>query len=463
MKDYKNIDRLFQEKFREFEQTPPPEVWDNINTSLYGKPKKDRRVFALWFSGIAAGLAILFSINNPFVTTKTNYQKSSDTNAISVDVNSENTEITNTTNKEIFTTPDTNNTKQENTAEKNKTTIQRTHKTTKTRNTPSNYIVAEEIQSQKNNYVVQEVKKAKKLEAENTNLLAQKTKESNSNSININSSQPDKSELVNNSNPNNQITKQPLESLGNTVAQNDKVVSKTKSNKWILSTLAAPVMLNSFGKASSIDSQFNNNEKQGQISASYGIQLAYQVTDRLILQSGLHMVDYGYKTLDVFVAPDRYASTYSNISYDAGDDLIDIDPNSTTDFDSADQEVRLKEAKGDLTQVFGYYEIPIEAKYTIKKGDFGVNVLGGFSTLILNKNEIYVQTNEFSNKIGEASNLNNINLSGNFGVEFDYKLYKNIHFNLTPMIKVHANTFKKDTGGFDPYAIGVYSGLNFRF
>ena len=86
-----------------------------------------------------------------------------------------------------------------------------------------------------------------------------------------------------------------------------------------------------------------------------------------------------------------------------------------------------------------------------------------FSTLILNKNEIYVQTDEFSNKIGEASNLNDINLTGNFGIEFDYKLYKNIHFNLTPMIKVHANTFKKDTGGFDPYAIGVYSGLNFRF
>lgn len=466
MKDYKNIDRLFQEKFRDFEQTPPPRVWNNINAALHGKPKKDRRVLALWFSGVAAGLAILFSINNPFVTTNIKHQNSTDTNDVLMDVNSKpTTEITNTDTKEITTTPNINPTQQDNSTKIwQNTTFQNTAKTAKIKNlkTPNNYIAVTETLPTTNTTPIQEVKQTEEGLAANTKLLAEKTKKATNNFINKNPSQSEKSLLADNTIT--QTPKQVLETLNNNSAEPDKVVAKNNSsNKWILSTLAAPVVLNAFDKGSSIDSQFDNNEKQSQVSASYGIQLAYQVTDRLIVQSGLHLVDYGYKTLDVFVSPDRFASVHSNISYDEGDDLIDINAIPSDELDLVNQETRLKEAKGNLTQVFGYYEIPLEAKYSLIKGDFGVNVLGGFSTLILNKNEIYVQTDDFSNKIGEASNLNNVNLTGNFGVEFDYKIYQNIHFNVTPMIKVHANTFKKDTGGFNPYAIGVYSGLNFRF
>lgn len=469
MKDNKNIDRLFQEKFRDFEQTPPPKVWDNISAAMYGKPKKDRRVFALWFSGVAAGLAILFSINNPFVTTNIKNQNSTDTNDVTIDINSNpETELSNTSTKKISTTPNFNPTQLEKSTEISKTTTpQKINKIVKNNNSKtSNTYIANKENS--NNVIAKdnssnELKQAQKLLAESDKLLPDETKKTINSALVKNPSQSEKSLLADNTITNEQTTNQSLKSLGNTNAHSDKIASNSSSNKWILSTLAAPILLNAFDNNSSIDSQFNNNEKQGQLSAAFGVQLAYQLTDRLILQSGLHIIDYGYKTLDVFVSPDRYASVYSNISYDEGVNLIDINPIPSSDDDPGSQETGIEDAKGNLTQVFGYYEIPLEAKYSIKKGNFGINVLGGFSTLILNKNEIYVQTDDFSNKIGEASNLNNVNLTGNLGVELDYKLYQNIRFNVTPMIKVHANTFEKDTGGFNPYAIGVYSGLNFRF
>jgi len=469
MRDNKNIDRLFQEKFRDFEQTPPPKVWDNISTAMYGKPKKDRRALALWFSGVAAGLAILFSINNPFITTNTKNQNSTDTNDVTIDINTNpEIEISNTTTKEITPTPNFNPTQSKKSTEISKTTTpQKINKIVKNNNynTSNTYIAVKE---NSNDVIAKdnssnELKQAQKLIAETGKILPNETNKPINSDVVKNPFESEKSLLADNTNVNEQTTNQSIEPLGNSIAQSDKVASNSKSNKWIISTLAAPILLSAFDNNSSIDSQFNNNDKQGQVSASFGVQLAYQLTDRFVLQSGLHIIDYGYKTLDVFVSPDRYASVYSNISYDEGVNLIDINPIPSSDDDPGSQETGLEDAIGNLTQVFGYYEIPIEAKYSLKRGDFGINVLGGFSTLILNKNEIYVQTDDFSNKIGEASNLNNVNLTGNLGVELDYELYENIRFNVTPMIKVHANTFKKDTGGFNPYAIGIYSGLNFRF
>jgi len=61
MKEQKNIDRLFQEKFKDFEMAPPEMAWKNIETRLKEKKKK-RRVIPFWFktTGIAASLLLGF-------------------------------------------------------------------------------------------------------------------------------------------------------------------------------------------------------------------------------------------------------------------------------------------------------------------------------------------------------------------------------------------------------------------
>lgn len=62
MRDNKHIDRFFQEKFKDFEVAPQPEVWQRIETHLDKKQKK--RVIPFWWQwgGIAAGLAIVLTI-----------------------------------------------------------------------------------------------------------------------------------------------------------------------------------------------------------------------------------------------------------------------------------------------------------------------------------------------------------------------------------------------------------------
>ena len=456
MKEYKNIDRLFQEKFRDFEVTPSDKIWKNIETEMTQKPKKERRVIWLWISGIAAGLALLFYVNNPFNdnpkqqnTTKTELKKYN--NSILPE-----TEVTNTTNqpKEIIEHPDYLENAKKIIQTKQRQTIKINNNNSIT-NTTTNHI-EEKVKIKEQTTITNSVPKENTSPTKSKSLLLD----------NVKNEKPDEIAGISLESNTPSITKKSSkkEELPDVIAEENTnmVTNEIKTKKWTVSTVAAPVYLNSFDKnTSSIDAQFDNNTKQGSFSSAYGVQLAYQVNNRFSLQSGVHMVDYGYKTYGVYVSPGGAVNHYSNINYDSDANLIDIyaAPSQANNLN----ETNLRETKGSIMQVFGYVEIPLEVKYRLNKGNFGINVIGGFSTLLLNKNQIFIETDGSSSKLGEASNLNSLNFSGNLGLEFDYKLYQNLYFNLAPMFKVQTNTFEKNTGGFNPYAIGVYSGLNFRF
>ncbi|HSP40379.1 MAG TPA: hypothetical protein VLN46_03025 [Gillisia sp.] len=62
MEERKHIDRLYQEKFKDFEATPREMVWKNISSRLQEKERK-RSVLPIWYriAGVAALLALFFN------------------------------------------------------------------------------------------------------------------------------------------------------------------------------------------------------------------------------------------------------------------------------------------------------------------------------------------------------------------------------------------------------------------
>mgnify|MGYP000633919758 CR=1 FL=1 len=130
---------------------------------------------------------------------------------------------------------------------------------------------------------------------------------------------------------------------------------------------------------------------------------------------------------------------------------------------SSDALANKSNLSGDLSQNFGYIEIPLEIKYNfLSTKKINTQIVAGFSSLILNKNQIRFDT-PFILQSGKANNLNNINFSGNLGLDFNYILNNNWSLNLNPMFKAQLNTFSENSNGFAPFNIGIYSGVRYNF
>lgn len=226
---------------------------------------------------------------------------------------------------------------------------------------------------------------------------------------------------------------------------------KGTENKFTVATIFAPIYISSLGDGSGVDSQFSDNPTSGNSSYSYGVKFAYELNNKFTVQSGINLINLGYKTGDVYFSESVDAVTLASISSSPilGRSVKGFNPN---DIDS-----------GDLNQVFGYVEIPVEVKYSVTGGKVGVNIVGGFSTLLLNKDEVFIETDEFTRSLGSSNTLRSVNFSGNVGVDVDYLIRKNFYINISPMFKVQTNTFSKNAGSIQPYYLGVYTGLNYKF
>ncbi len=401
MKNFKNIDRLFQENLKDFEVSPPSEAWDAIENRLIPRTKKRGVPFWLKLSSIAAIFAVFFSAGTIYFLPKNNLPK--------------NFLLKQTTKEEILDQKDSATT-----------------------------ITVEEKLKKMQKVVTALSKELAEME-QNNNLTAkaeEKTKEQTASS--------QKSE-------NNFLFKDAKNLPLSKFTDKEVIKKEITESKITVATIFAPIYFNSFGGGSGIDSQFKNNPTSGNLSYSYGVKVAYQLTNKFSLQSGVNLVSLGLTTNNVYVTPGVAVVGFSNLS---ANPVMARTADITANRDKSSVE---DNSSGSLNQVFGYVEIPVEVKYSVTDGKFGINLVGGFSTLLLNKDEVFVETNNFSQSLGSSDNLKSVNFSGNIGLDIDYSLYKNLFINVSPMFKVQTSTFSKNSGSIQPYYLGVYTGLNYKF
>jgi hypothetical protein len=116
-----------------------------------------------------------------------------------------------------------------------------------------------------------------------------------------------------------------------------------------------------------------------------------------------------------------------------------------------------------MVQQLGYIEVPLELNYAVVDKRFGVDLIGGVSSLFLVDNAVLLESNDLVTEVGEANNINSMNFSANVGMGLNYKFSPKIQINVEPVFKYQLNTFSNVSGSFRPYSIGVYSGFSFRF
>jgi hypothetical protein len=402
VKNLKNIDRLFQENLKDFEVSPPGEAWDSIENRLIPRTKKIGFPFWLKLSSIAAVFALFFSAGTIYFLPKNNFSK--------------NFLLKQTTNKEISNQKDS-----------------------------ATEITVEEKLKEMQKVVTALSKEL--AEIEHSNQFTAKAEEKTT-------EQTASTQKSENSFLFKDAKNLPLSKFV------DKEVSKKEitESKFTVATIFAPIYFSSFGDGSGIDAQFKDNPSSGNSSYSYGVKVAYQLTNKFSLQSGVNLINLGLTTNNIYVTPGVAVVGFSNLS---ANPLLSRSADISTFKENGPITDDL--SGGSINQVFGYVEIPVEVKYSVTDGKFGINLVGGFSTLLLNRDEVFVETNSFSQSLGSSNNLRSVNFSGNIGLDIDYSLYKNLFINVSPMFKMQTNTFSKNSGSIQPYYLGVYTGLNYKF
>jgi hypothetical protein len=121
MKEQKNIERLFQEKFKDFEAIPPENSWEIIASRLNEKKKK-KRVIPFWFqlSGIAASLIIVGTLIWNYQSEKSALIQDNNNTIVSEDANIKINNNANSGIENAAITSSESNELNQNTSEKNK-------------------------------------------------------------------------------------------------------------------------------------------------------------------------------------------------------------------------------------------------------------------------------------------------------------------------------------------------------
>ena len=252
----------------------------------------------------------------------------------------------------------------------------------------------------------------------------------------------------------------------------EEVAVATADNKpnyrWEVAPNVGPVFYNSLSEGSSIDSNFSDNPQSSDVNIAYGIQIAYNLNNRFSIRSGISNVNLGYSTSGLDLGTGPVAASTNYIDYDKRDDVtIPVDKGSLVNQnpDGGFGDITPKSTSGEvvLNQKISYYEMPLELKYVILNKKFGINIIGGFSTLLLGDNEITVDAGDYNEVLGEASNLSSLSFTTNLGLGLNYSFSKKLMFNIEPMFKYQLNPYSDSSVEFKPYYIGIYSGLSFKF
>jgi len=502
MSDKKHIDRLFKEKLKDFEAVPSDDIWESIELKLNDKKRK-RRVIPLWWqmAGVAAVLTLLFTIGNsifndginnntnikPIVNTETKDNPSvppppSDSNIIlnnfeddNVAAAEDDTEILGSNSKEnnsIVQTPNKAKTTDAN-AKNNSNNSKVTEKSVEELNRA--LINSKKESKIASNIKVDEAKNYTTQPKSDQTTIINTQKKPESDALIGNPQKETKTSVAENNSKQefldlkdkNATDSQTIEDAIAQVNDIDEKEEKEKLNRWDISTNVAPVYFNSFGNESSIDEQFSGNSKSGEINFSYGINGGYAVNNKLKIRAGINKVNLGYNINEVDISGGIMVSLKANIKnaskVSSGKTENSNDLNTQNLSYDIVPDLLASNFKTSINQELGFIEVPVEIEYAILNKKFGVNLISGFSALFLDNNNIYSTLNGEKVFIGEAQNINNTSYSANFGLGLNYNVSEKIKLNLEPTFKYQINTFRDTSSDFQPYFIGIYTGLSYKF
>jgi hypothetical protein len=259
--------------------------------------------------------------------------------------------------------------------------------------------------------------------------------------------------------------------------------SINSTGRWSITALATPTY---YGKISTANDNLSKEimeSEQPVVSYTGGVALAYKISKRLSIQSGLFYSSIGQELdgINSFSGFQKYDNTKGDHNFEILTTNGTIYTNNADVFISATnnpdriktsytkdvfdpQKASLEYVNSSMKQSFSYLELPVFLRYKLVDKTFGFNLIGGLSYNLLVDNSVYTVIDGDKYMIGSTEGMNMFTVSSSVGMGVEYKFSGKLSLNLEPTFRYYLNTFNNVIGSqFHPYSFGIFSGISYKF
>jgi hypothetical protein len=255
------------------------------------------------------------------------------------------------------------------------------------------------------------------------------------------------------------------------------------SGRWSVTALATPTYYGTINTANDNLSKQIMESEQPLVSYTGGLALAYKVSKRLSVQSGLFYSTIGQELdgINSFSGFQKYDNTKGDHNFEVLTTSGTIVTNNADVFLSATnnservmtsfnkdvfdpQKASLQYINSSMKQSFSYLELPVFLRYKLIDRTFGFNLIGGLSYNLLVDNSVYTVIDGNRYTIGSTEGMNMFTVSSSLGMGVEYKFSGKLSLNLEPTFRYYLNSFNNVIGSqFHPYSFGIFSGISYKF
>lgn len=434
-----NIDLVFRNGLKDYEMLPPPELWENIHSSItIGKKRSYMPLFK-----VAAAVAIVAALS--FLAYRWGESLS---NELVTEMFADNQQT-------VFPESDFVNSPVENPIviinRKNASDV----KVEKTEKMSNADVIFSETLSEKSNIDVSLL---------NTNAES--------------SFLPGLQDPISVKNP--KVTSAQLEAVTYQFLQVNTEMPEIK--RWSVSAIASPTYYSQFASSGNELAQQVIKSDQTRVSYTGGFGLSYKVSSRFSIQSGLYYSSLGQEVGDI-----NAYSGFKQFNNSKGSHNFEILTASGTIFSTNSDiflnshilpervqaytydvfdpvKANLDYISSAIFQDLSFLELPLILRYKIVDRKIDINVIGGMSYNFLVNNNVYAERDGGKYPVGTTEGLNAVSLSSSLGMGMEYNLSQNLSLNLEPTFRYYLNPFNSsNSGGFHPYSLGIFSGVSYKF
>ncbi len=260
--------------------------------------------------------------------------------------------------------------------------------------------------------------------------------------------------------------------------------TKSERKSWKLGVDIAPsysVYQTSQDKAYASNMSYPGSTDE--VNLQGGFTVEYELNDRWSVQTGVY---YNRNS-----QTSKNYTSYNNLSYSVADaDLLyttaisrvgavremnsvvgvieinnlprEVDYIITAEKTLRDNDISI--SKSDFEQQFEYIEMPLILNYRLVDSTIDIQLKGGLNAGVLVGNVVLMENNSQKYEVGKTLGMRKVNYSTSLGVGFGYQLSERLLLKFEPRVKYYLQSLNKNSSiVYKPSVFSFYTGISYEF